>query len=86
MEKKRKSFSLGWILFFTFVVAYVLVTAFHEPWFDEAEAWQIAKCADLKTIFFVTPHYEGHPPLWHLILSVFAKSGAPVDLSLKAVT
>lgn len=31
------------------------------------------------------PHYEGHPPLWHLILSTFAKLGAPYELSLAIV-
>lgn len=54
-------------------------------WFDETQAWQIAKCASYKELFTYIPHYEGHPPLWHLILSVFAKNGAPVDITLKAI-
>ena len=85
MKKKRKSFSLEWILFFIFVVAYVLVTAFHEPWFDEAEAWQIAKCADLKTIFFVNPHYEGHPPLWHVFLKIPILLGVSYEVGIKTL-
>ena len=58
------------------------VSFFHEPWFDEAQAWAIARSGSLKEILFEIPHYEGHPPLWHLILVPFAKLGAPYELSL----
>lgn len=58
---------------------------FHEPWFDEAQAWQIAKCASFKEILFYLPHFEGHPPLWHLILSVFAKNGFPYEITIKVI-
>lgn len=61
------------------------ISFFHEPWFDEAQAWAIAKTASYKEILFTLPHYEGHPPLWHLILSPFAKLGAPYELSLAIV-
>lgn len=61
------------------------VSYFHEPWFDEAQAWAIARSGTIKEILFEIPHYEGHPPLWHLILVPFAKLGAPYELSLAAV-
>lgn len=61
------------------------VSFFHEPWFDEAQAWAIARSGTIKEILFEIPHYEGHPPLWHLILVPFAKLGAPYELSLAAV-
>lgn len=61
------------------------VSFFHEPWFDEAQAWAIARSGTIKEILFEIPHYEGHPPLWHLILTPFAKLGAPYELSLAAV-
>ncbi len=54
--------------------------------FDEAEAWQIARSVTLKTLFLETTHYEGHPPLWHLILMPLAKAGAPYELSLSLVS
>lgn len=69
-----------------YAVLHFLIAAFHEPWFDEATAWQIARCATLRDILFVIPHYEGHPQLWHLILLPFAKLGAPYELSLSLVT
>lgn len=62
------------------------MSIFHEPWSDEAVAWQIAKCASVKDIIFTLPHYEGHPPLWHLILLPFAKLGCPYEFSLSLVS
>lgn len=67
-------------------VLHIVVSIFHEPWFDEAVAWQIAKCASVKDIIFTLPHYEGHPPLWHLILLPFAKLGCPYEFSLSLVS
>lgn len=61
------------------------VSFFHEPCFDEAQSWAIARSGTIKEILFEIPHYEGHPPLWHLILAPFAKLGAPYELSLAAV-
>lgn len=68
-----------------YIAGLIFIACFHEPWFDEAEAWQIARCASIKKILFEIPHYEGHPQLWHLLLAVFAKSGAPYELSLKGI-
>ena len=75
----------GLIVLFLYTAGIIFITSFHELWFDETQAWQIAKSASYKEIFTYIPHYEGHPPLWHLILSVFAKNGAPVEFTLKAI-
>ena len=72
--------------FALYVIAHLLISMVHEPWYDEAVAWNIAKCASIKEILFEIPHYEGHPPLWHLILVPFAKLGAPYELSLSIVS
>lgn len=69
-----------------YIVGHLLMSIVHEPWYDEAIAWQIAKCASIKDILFEIPHYEGHPSLWHLILVPFAKSGMPYELSLSLVS
>ena len=47
----------------------VVTTAihFHEPWADEAQAWQIARSLSLGRMF-QTLRYEGSPGLWHLLL------------------
>lgn len=70
----------------TYAVAHIFMGFVHEPWYDEAVAWQIARCAPVRDILFEIPHYEGHPPLWHLILAPFAKMGAPYELSLSIVS
>lgn len=69
-----------------YAAAHLGMTVVHEPFFDEAEAWQIARCVSFRTLFLETTHYEGHPPLWHLILMPFAKAGAPYELSLTLVS
>ena len=33
-----------------YTIAHLCMAIFHEPFFDEAEAWQIAKCVSLKTL------------------------------------
>lgn len=74
------------IVLIVYVAAHLGMALVHEPFFDEAEAWQIARCVTLRTLFLETTHYEGHPPLWHLILMPFAKAGAPYELSLTLVS
>lgn len=69
-----------------YVALHIIISVFHEPWQDEAISWQIAKCASVKDILFTLPHYEGHPPLWHLILFPFARLGCPYEFSLSLVS
>ena len=61
MFNKLKEKRIELFVFLIYVVGYILISAFHEPWFDEAQAWQIAKCANIKDILFEIPHYEGLP-------------------------
>jgi hypothetical protein len=44
----------------------------HEPWADEAQAWQIARTLPLGQIFR-TLSYEGHPALWYVCLWVLSR-------------
>ncbi len=83
--KMLKDKKLEWIVLLLFASVYIFVSIFHEPWFDEAQAWEIAKGASLKEILFIIPHYECHPPLWHLILMVPAKLGVPFEIGLKTI-
>jgi len=77
---------VGLVVTVLYAVLLILVSIVHEPWYDEAQAWQIAKEASYHDILFYLPHYESHPPLWHLILSVPAKLGLPYEASIKTVT
>ncbi|MDE6594203.1 MAG: hypothetical protein K2K57_14220 [Oscillospiraceae bacterium] len=72
-------------LFALFIILQGAVSCFHEPWLDEAQAWLIARDASFYDMLFVIPHYEGHPCIWTLLLSVPAKLGCPYEASLKAV-
>lgn len=72
------------MMFFLFVLS--MIVRFHEPWGDEGQAWLIARQASLSEMLFQIPHNEGHPPFWHLFLAVFAKNGAPYELTLRLIT
>lgn len=74
------------IVLVIYCVGHLLMSIVHEPWFDEALAWLIARDSSIKTVLLEATHYEGHPALWHLVLMPFAKSGAPYELSLSIVT
>ncbi len=68
-----------------FSVLLIIVISFHEPWFDEAQSWLIARDASFHDMLLVIPHYEGHPPLWWFILSIPSKLGLPYEISLKTI-
>lgn len=76
----------GIIVMILYAVLFLLITYFHEPWFDEAQAWEIGRTATYKEMFTVLPHTEGHPPLWSLILSIPAKLGMPYYIGLKSAS
>lgn len=60
---------------FVLYAALTLIGALnHELWFDEAQAWTIARDNTIGGIFHQLG-YEGHPPLWYLILYVFSHLG-----------
>lgn len=74
------------IVFCLYLLLLAVFLVFHEPWYDEAQAWLIARDASLREMLFVIPHYEGHPPFWYLLLALFAKAGADFDLTIKLLS
>ncbi len=74
------------IVLILYAALFCVISYFHEPWFDEAQAWEIGRTATYKDMMTVLPHTEGHPPLWSLILSVPAKLGVPYPIGLKGVS
>jgi hypothetical protein len=77
---------LHWLVlgFAAYVVAVVGVASRHEPWFDEAQAWLLARDDSLWHMLTVQMRYEGSPALWHLLLMGPAKLGFPYS-SLKVI-
>lgn len=92
MEISRKKQGLGALNNFihnhrTAIRAFVLVlfsaylltlTLNHEYWFDEGQAWNIARDNDIGGIIGMMK-YEGHPPLWHLLLKLFISLGCSYE-------
>lgn len=40
----------------------------HELWGDELHTWNIARSSDSLSSLLYNRRYEGHPPLWHILL------------------
>jgi len=57
----------------------------HEPWEDELQALLIARDSHSVADWYANFRYEGHPPLWHLVLKMFlglADPAAALHLAL----
>lgn len=83
-KTKNSGFVTSCIVTAIFSAIVIIGLFFHETWYDEAQAYLIARDASLHDILFYLPHYEGHPPLWHLMLRVGAL-GLPYPFALKGV-
>ncbi|MDD5609951.1 MAG: hypothetical protein PHH69_00210 [Candidatus Omnitrophica bacterium] len=64
------------LLILVYTVINVFAIMHHEPWRDEAQAWLLARDANLFSLF-KSMHYEATPALWHLLIMPFAKAGLP---------
>ncbi len=84
-ENKKVSLIIGTIMtaFITILTLWGLSN--HEVWFDETQAWVIAKNCSWREILISIPPYEGHPPLWHIFLKFASYIGLPFTASLKLV-
>lgn len=78
----RQTGKTEWLVFAVWLVLVCIIRHFHEPWFDESQAWEIARFASLRELLFEIPHYEGHPQLWHLLLLPFARAELPYKLTI----
>ncbi len=60
-----------------FVGVLAFVGAHHEPWFDEAQAWLIARGNSPWSLATRGVRYEGTPALWHGVLWIVQHLGLP---------
>lgn len=74
MTKSKYKAPLLWGIFVAYSAVVLILVLNHEYWFDEAQAWNIARDNDIAGIFGMM-RYEGHPPLWHFILKIFISLG-----------
>ena len=84
MNITKKNNLIEIIVFSLFCILTITLSFFHEPWFDELQAWGISK-ASIYDILFVIPHFEGHPPLWYLLLKPLSALNIFPDTGLKIV-
>jgi hypothetical protein len=68
-----KGFETAILAGYTVFVASAI--AHHEPWADEAQAWQLARNLSLHDLFVIYLHYEGHPILWYIVLRFLNLAG-----------
>jgi len=77
LDGLREKIRLRWPEWIT-VVLYALVVTFaipyHEPWVDEAQAWQLARSLPLVALFQKYIRYEGSPGLWYFLLWVLNRA------------
>ena len=86
LQSSHNARTLALLLAFVLYIAIIaIVMCFHEPWFDEAQSWLIARDSSLTDIISVRPHYEGHPPFWNLLLAIAAKNGVPYEFGIKGI-
>lgn len=82
LKNNKISKNIELIVFIIFCLSTFVVSLFHEFWFDELQAWAISKDS-ISNILFFLPHYEGHPPLWHLILKCFSVFNINPEIALR---
>jgi hypothetical protein len=63
-----------WIALALYALVLAYAISYHEPWADEAQAWQLARSLSLPALFHKYIRYEGSPGLWHLILWILNKA------------
>ena len=59
------------LIFIIYLLGVIFVDTHHEPWFDEAQAWLIARDNSFLEIIKVL-HSEGHPFNWYYIVKTFS--------------
>ena len=62
-----------WLTFALYASLLAFAIPAHEPWADEAQAWQIARSSSLWRMFHTNLRYEGSSGLWHLLLWILVR-------------
>jgi hypothetical protein len=67
-SRTRLRFWPEWLALFLYTAIVAYAIPFHEPWADEAQAWQMARALSVHDLVLHALRYEGTPALWHLFL------------------
>jgi len=63
-----------WIAISAYAGLLAFAIPYHEPWVDEAQAWQMARSLSLGALFEKYIRYEGTPGLWHFLLCILNRA------------
>lgn len=63
-----------WAAMFLYASLVALAIPYHEPFVDEAQAWQLARTLSLHDLFAKYLGYEGAPGLWHFFLWILSRA------------
>ena len=74
---RRAAPALDAAVFVAFVTLVAIGVATHELAHDETQAWNIARTADWPWQVPYLNRYEGHPPLWAVLLWPLTRTGNP---------
>lgn len=87
MVSKNKKTDLMISVIITVAVSVLAIIGLccHEPWFDEAQAYLLAKNSSWSDVLTHWTHYEGHPPMWHILLKCAASLGLSFEATIKSV-
>ena len=64
----QSEFNLFTIVVFIYLILSLWGILKHEMWRDELQTWMIARDSSSIADILFCMRYEGHPPLWHLLL------------------
>ncbi len=73
-----RSLALNWMVWLPttlLVILFLVLIPRHEPWFDEAQAWLLARDSSHLDLLLNRLRYEGHPFLWYFVLKFFVGLG-----------
>jgi hypothetical protein len=62
-----------WVVFIVYIIVASYTMFHHEMWADELHSWNIAKASNSLFDLIQNRRYEGHPPLWYIILWSISK-------------
>ena len=75
--RPRPARSWQFVALVAFATWVLVVGSHHEPWFDEAQAWLMARDSSLWQLLAQRVRYEGTPGLWHAVLWLSIHAGLP---------
>lgn len=73
LRRELRSHWPEWATISVFAAVVAFAIPYHEPWADEAEAWQLARSLSIRELFQTYVRYDPTPGLWHLLLWILIR-------------